>query len=152
MDMYETHYFTLHKVCPCKIGVESVQKTFDLFKKSNDIATFVNEMEKHRIIGKRIWYDENENTIFIAKIYACESGGGCPENDTLIGRACHCDHYNHSKEYFPKYYCKCGAEFYRPMFAPIFGDNVLIEPYKTVLAGDDECILAIRISKKEETK
>lgn len=151
-NIYETHYFTLHKVCPCKIGAESVQKASDLFRKTKDLAAFVKEMENQRVIGKRIWYDEKENTIFIAKIYACESGGGCPGNDTLIGRACHCDHYNYSEEYFPKYYCKCGVEFYRPMFAPIFGDNVLIEPYKTVLAGDDEYVLAVRIDKKEEGK
>ena len=62
---------------------------------------------------------------------------------------CLSDHYNYSKEFQPKNYCKCGAEFYRPMFAPIFGEDVLIEPYKTVLSGDDECILAIRVNKTE---
>ena len=79
------------------------------------------------------------------------AAGGCTENKTLIGEHCHCDYYNHSKETKSKYYCKCGAEFYRPMFAPIFGKYVLIEPYKTVLSGDDECILAIRIDKMEES-
>ena len=82
-------------------------------------------------------------------MYACDSSGGRPENETMIGERCHCDHYNHSKEFYPKRYCKCGAEFYRPMFAPIFGDDVLIEPYKTVLSGDDECILAIRLGKTD---
>ncbi|MDR1688565.1 MAG: hypothetical protein LBS21_08150 [Clostridiales bacterium] len=147
--MYETHYYTIHKACPCKIGEEAVRKAIKLFHNSSDIAIFANEMEQQRIIGKRIWYDENENAIFITKIYACDSGGGCPENKTLIGERCHCDHYNHSREKQPMYYCKCGAEFYRPMFAPLFGESVLIEPYKTILAGDDECILAIRIDKLE---
>ena len=77
------------------------------------------------------------------------SGGGSPENKSVIGERCHCDHYNHSKKIYPKFYCKCGAEFYRPMFAPIFSENVVIEPYKTVLSGDDECVLAIRIGKVE---
>jgi NAD-dependent SIR2 family protein deacetylase len=72
------------------------------------------------------------------------------ERITPCGERCHCDHYNHSTETWPLYYCKCGAEFYRPMFA-IFGENVLIEPYKTVLHGDSECILAICIEKQEET-
>jgi hypothetical protein len=35
------------------------------------------------------------------------------------------------------------------MFSPIFGDDDSIEPYKTVLAGDKECILAIKIGKAE---
>jgi len=48
------------------------------------------------------------------------------------------------------YYCKCSAEFYRPMFAPIFGSSVMIEPHKTVLSGDEECVLAIRIDKTED--
>jgi hypothetical protein len=106
-------------------------------------------MERRRVIGKCIWYDGKENTIFITKKYACDCGGGCLENKTLIGARCHCAHYNHSKETKSKHYCKCGAEFYRPMFAPIFGEDVLIEPYKTVLSGDDECVLAIRIDKTE---
>jgi len=93
---------------------------------------------------------KTENTVFITKMYACDSGGGCPENTTLIGKRCHCPHYNHSKSLFPKHYCKCGAEFYRPMFAPLFGANVLIEPYKTVLSGDDECVLAVRVDKMEK--
>lgn len=148
--MYESHYYTIHKTCPCKIGADAVQRAIDIYRASDSVSSFINEMEKQRVIGKRIWYDENEHTIFITKVYACESGSGCPENKTLIGERCHCDHYNRSTEIKPKYYCKCGAEFYRPMFAPIFGKDVLIEPYKTVLSGDDECVLAIRIDKVED--
>jgi hypothetical protein len=152
MELYETHYFTQNKVCPCKIGSESVKKALGIYNEVKDITLFAEEMERQRVIGKHIWYDKEENTIFITKIYASESGGGCSENKSLIGERCHCEHYNHSKEYKPKYYCKCGAEFYRPMFAPLFGNDVLIEPYKTVLSGDDECILAVRIDKKEANK
>jgi hypothetical protein len=152
MELYKNHFFTKHKICPCNIGSDSVKKTFDIFHASKDIVSFVEEMEKQRIIGKHICYDEKENTIFITKVFASESGGGCSENKTPIGEKCHCDYYNRSTEFYPKYYCKCGAEFYRPMFAPLLGDDVLIEPYKTVLSGDDECVLAIRIGKKEAKK
>ena len=148
--MYENHYYTVHKICPCRIGENAVQQAIGICRESNDVSSFVEEMEKQRVIGKQIWYDEKENTIYITKMYACDSGGGCPENKTLIGERCHCPHYNHSKGFYPKHYCKCGAEFYRPMFAPLFGEDVLIEPYKTVLSGDNECILAIRIDKTEE--
>ena len=148
--MYEKHPYTINKVCPCKIGEEAVRQAINIYKMTNDVSSFVSEMERQRIIGRYIWYDENENPIFVTKVYACDSGGGCPENKSIIGERCHCPHYNHSKEYYPKHYCKCGAEFYRPMFAPIFGDDVLIEPYKTVLAGDEECILAIRIDRTED--
>ena len=147
--MYKSHPFTLQGKCPCTIGMEAVQRAKEIFKTTNDVSSFVEELEKQRIIGKQIWYDKKENTIFISKVYACEGGGGCSENNTLIGERCHCDHYNHSKNTYPKHYCKCGAEFYRPMFAPIFGDNILIEPYNTVLSGDEECILAIRLGKTE---
>ena len=147
--MYKSHYYTLNKVCPCKIGEDKIKKSIDIYGMSTNIASFVAELERQRIIGKKIWFDKTENTIFIAKAYACESSGGCPNNKNIIGERCHCDHYNYSKEHYPKYYCKCGAEFYRPMFAPIFGDDILIEPYKTVLSGDEECVLAIRIGKTE---
>ena len=148
--MYENHPYTIHKICPCKIGEEVVSKAIEIFRNSNDISSFTTEMERQRVIGKYVWFDEKENTIFITKMYACESGGGCADNKTLIGERCHCPHYNHSKDFYPKYYCKCGAEFYRPMFAPIFGNDVLIEPYKTVLSGDDACVLAIRIDQTED--
>ena len=150
--MYEDHYYTICKVCPCRIGEEAVRRAIDIYRQSSDVPAFVERMERQRVIGKRIWYDEKENTIFIAKVYACDVGGGCPGNKTLIGERCHCGHYNHSTETKPKYYCKCGAEFYRPMFAPIFGPDVLIEPHQTVLSGDGECVLAIRIDKKEEVR
>ena len=148
--MYENHYYTIHKRCPCQIGEEAVQRAIETYKAAADIPSFVEEMERQRMIGKRIWYDEKENAIFLTKMYACDGGGGCSDNKSLIGERCHCDHYNHSPMTRPKYYCKCGAEFYRPMFAPIFGESVLIEPYETVLAGNNECILAIRIDKTEE--
>lgn len=147
--MYDSHYYTIHKACPCEIGADVVRRAIDIYRASDNIASFVREMENKRVIGKRIWYDDKEHMIFIAKMYACECGGGCPENKTLIGERCHCGHYNHSTEVRPKYYCKCGAEFYRPVFAPIFGEDVSIEPYKTVLSGDDECVLVIRVDEAE---
>jgi len=150
VEMNENHPYAIHKTCPCIIGEEAVRKATDIYRYSNDVSSFVKEMERQHVIGKHIWYDEKENTILITKMYACDSGGGCFENKTLIGERCHCPHYNQSKEFYPKHYCKCGAEFYRPMFVPIFGEDVLIEPYKTVLSGDEECILAIRIDKTED--
>ena len=29
--MYDTHYFTLHKTCPCQIDNEVVRKTKEIF-------------------------------------------------------------------------------------------------------------------------
>jgi len=145
-DMYKTHYFTKNKVCPCKMDEDIIRETLEIFNNSNGIASFVEELERRRIKGKKIWYDPEKSTIFITKVYACEFGGGCPENDTLIGRACHCDHYNHAKGFFPNYYCQCGAEYYRPMFEPIFGKDIELFPYKTVLTGDDECIIGVKIN------
>lgn len=147
--MFDNHYYTLNKVCPCKIDDDSIKQAAVIFKMSPNIESFTQEVDKHRIIGKRIWYDEKENTIYITKIFVCDSGGGCSENDNLIGKRCHCGYYNKSKEHYPKYYCKCAAEFYRQMFAPLFGESVLIEPVETVLSGDEQCTFAIRIDRKE---
>lgn len=143
--MYETHYFTRNKVCPCKMDENVIKQTIEIFNNSENTSSFIQELEKRRIKGKKIWYDENKDIIFISKISACDCGGGNPENDNLIGQACHCDYYNHSKEFFPKHYCQCGAEYYRPMFEPIFGKNIELFPYKTVLFGDDECVIAIKL-------
>ena len=146
--MYENHPYTKNGVCPCEIGGEAVTRAMEIYNRVQDAKVFAEELERERVIGKRIWYAEN--TIYISKKYACESGGGCPGNPTRIGERCHCDHYNASAEIRPKHYCKCGAEFYRPMFAPIFGERVRIAPCRTVLSGDEECVLAVRIDKEED--
>ena len=143
--MNDTHPYTIHKECPCKIDKDIINTAMVIYNESRDTASFIRELERRRIKGKKIWFDEEQNTIFISKPYACESGGGRPENDSIIGRACHCDHYNHAKEFVPKYYCQCGAEYYRPMFEPIFGKGIELYPFKTVLSGDDECVIAIKI-------
>ena len=31
--MYDTHYFTIHKTCPCQIENEAVRKTKEIFNK-----------------------------------------------------------------------------------------------------------------------
>jgi len=147
--MYENHYYTLHKTCPCKIEDAVIQQTISIHKRSDRLSAFIEKIEKMRTIGKSICYAENEHVIYITKRYACECGGGCPKNKTLIGKRCHCDYYNHTSIIRPIYYCKCGAEFYRPLFAPIFGHKVLIEPYSTVLSGGNECIIAVRTDKTE---
>ncbi|HYE11713.1 MAG TPA: hypothetical protein VEF53_16230 [Patescibacteria group bacterium] len=147
--MFDNYYYTINKICPCKIDNYAVKQAADIFKMSSDAALFTEEMNRKRIVGKRIWYDEKEHTIFVTKISAYDSGGGCPENDSLIGRCCHCDYYNRSTEYYPKHFCKCAAEFYRPIFALLFGENVLIEPHTTVLSGDEQCAFAIRLNRKE---
>lgn len=147
--MYESHYYTLHKVCPCKISEDVVRQSIEIFQASADAEAYTSELERRRIIGKRIWFDKEENTIYITKVYASTCGEGHAGNTTLIGERCHCSHYNHASGQYPTYYCKCGAEFYRPMFAPLFGDDILLEPYKTVLSGDEECVIAVRLGRTE---
>jgi hypothetical protein len=144
-DCYKNHPYTRYKTCPCKIDQEIIKKTQAIFEKSESIEDFVEKLEKSRIKGKKIWFDKKQNMIFISKPHACESGGGCPENDSLIGNACHCPRYNHLKEHLPKNYCQCGAEYYRPMFEPIFGKKIKLIPYKTVLSGDDECVIGVKL-------
>ncbi|MDR0273655.1 MAG: hypothetical protein LBI27_10110 [Clostridiales bacterium] len=144
-DLLETHPFTRYGKCPCRPEKDVIEKTGEIFRKSKDTASFVEELEKSRIKGKKIWFDAEQNTIFISKPFACESGGGCAENDSLIGKGCHCDHYNREKEFYPKHYCQCGAEYYRPMFEPLFGKKIELYPHKTILSGDGECVIAVKL-------
>lgn len=137
-----------HISCPCHMEDKVILKAKEIFETSIDIEDFVHEMKNQHVIGRDIRYDKLENAIYITKMYACDCGGGCTENKNLIGERCHYNSYHYSREYKPKYYCQCGAEFYRPMFAPIFDNDVCIEPYETVLSGDDECIIIIRIDEQ----
>ncbi|MEA5040527.1 MAG: hypothetical protein VB086_11950 [Clostridiaceae bacterium] len=147
--MYENHPFTRDGACPCRIGEEVVRQTAEIYRAADDVAAFVEEMERRRVIGRRIWYDAQERTIFIEKVYPGDSNGSL-DGQSLVEERCHCSHYHDVKTPCSLCYCKCGAEFYRPMFAPIWGEQVWIEPWHTVLAGNDTCILAIRIDKTED--
>ena len=123
-------------------------ETLEVWEQTKEVKSFVTELERRRIKGRKIWYDEELNTIFIIKTFANECGGGCPENDSIIGKACHCHFYNHLKEFYPKYYCQCSAEYYRPMFEPMFGKDIELYPFKTVLSGDDECVIGVKLGRK----
>jgi len=39
----------------------------------------------------------------------------------------------------------CSACFYEPLFVPLFGDKIQIEPVQTVLVGADECVFRIKL-------
>jgi len=146
--LYENHPFTKTKICPCDVEEDVLAETLEIWGHTKEVKSFVMELEQRRIKGKKIWYDENLNTIFIIKTFANECGGGYPENDNLIGKACHCNFFNHLKEFYPKYYCQCSAEYYRPMFEPMFGKEIECYPFKTVLSGDDECVIGIKLGGK----
>ena len=142
---YDNHPYTKTKVCPCRLDENAVKETIDIYGKAADAKSFVEELERRRVKGRQIWFDEGQNTIFIAKVFACEFGGGNAGNDSLIGKACHCSCYNHLTEFLPKHCCQCSAEYFRPMFEPIFGESIELYPFKTVLSGDDECVIAVKI-------
>lgn len=131
------------KTCPCHIESETIQKANLIYKTSTDISAFVEEMQHQGVIGQKIWYNQDEKAIYITKRLACDCGSGCPDNNSLIGQRCHCHYFNQTNEYIPITYCKCSAEFFRPMFEPIFGDGIVIEPVETVLSGGEKCTFAI---------
>ena len=133
------------EACPCYMADEKIVKAKQIFNNTNDVEEFVSEMKKQDVIGKDIKYESQENAIYITKKYACDNGLGCPSNDTLIGQRCHCEYVNHLTQYVPISYCKCSAIWFEPMFFPIFGEKIIIEPVKTVLSGAEECIFRIKL-------
>jgi len=143
-QIYDSHPYNKTGVCPCgDVGQYiDIQKIVDAHEKSTCMSAFIEALNK--LTDEKVWFDEEENTIFMQKNF-----GGNPESDTLIGKACHCKYYNHSAEFFPKHYCKCCAEFSRPMFEPIFGKEIELFMAKTVLSGDSECITALKLNKRE---
>jgi len=133
------------KACPCHIEDERVERAKKIYNETNGIENFVSEMKRQGVIGRDIRYEPQENAIYITKMYACDTGTGCPSNNTLIGQRCHCEYVNHLNINIPISYCKCSAFFFEPMFCPLFGENIEIEPVKTVLSGDDECVFRIKL-------
>lgn len=133
------------KACPCRVKNEKVEKAKQIFNETNGIENFVAEMKKQGIVGRDIRYEPKENAIYITKMYACDTGTGCPSNNTLIGQRCHCEYVNHLETNIPIEYCKCSAYFFEPMFFPLFGDKIQIEAVETVLAGNEECVFRIKL-------
>lgn len=131
--------------CPCRIEDEAVRRAREIHERAVDVKAFVAEMSRQKVIGRRIWYDEADATIYITKLYARDCGGGYPGGEGLIAGRCHCDYVNASTEQIPMGYCHCAAGFFRPMFAPLFGHDVVIEPVETVLSGGEECTFAVRL-------
>ena len=133
------------KSCPCRIESQKIKQAEQIFHDTNSVEDFVSEMSRQGVIGRKIRYEPRENAIFITKMYACDCGGGCSSNNTLIGQRCHCEYINHLNEYVPISYCKGAAYFYEPMFFSIFGENIQIEAVQTVLSGAAECIFKIKL-------
>ena len=58
-SLYESHPFTKTKVCPCSIEDDVLAKTLEIWEQTKEVKSFVEELERRRIKGKKIWYDEN---------------------------------------------------------------------------------------------
>ena len=132
------------KSCPCQIESDKILQASLIYNNSIDINEFVAEMQKHSVIGQKIWYNQDENAIYLTKMFASDCGSGCPNNDTLNGQRCHCHYFNQTNLRLPITYCRCSAEFFRPMFEPLFGERIIIEPVETVLSGGEKCTFVIQ--------
>lgn len=137
------------KSCPCFIGSESIEKAKLIYEAADNIELFVDEMYRQNVIGKKIWFEQGNNLIYITKNYAFDNGAGSAKNHSLISQRCHCAYVNDTKEYIAISYCICGAEFFRPMFEPLFGKQITIEPIETVLSGGGQCTFVIKNLKTE---
>ena len=145
--LYSNHPYNQTGTCPCGDVSQymDVSKIVTAYEKAADIQAFIDAL--NQISDEKIWFDAAESTIYMAK-----NAGGNPKSDTLIGRACHCKYYNHATQHHPTHYCTCCAEFCRPMFAPIFGTSFDLTMTKTVLAGHDECLTAVKIHDLKKFK
>lgn len=130
--------------CPYRIERDKVLQAKSIYQASTDINDFIDQMQKQGVIGRKIWYNQDENAIYITKMFAIDCDSGCPDNHTLIGQRCHCPFFHQKNETIPITYCTCAAEFFRPMFEPLFGEKIIIEPVETVLSGGEKCSFVIR--------
>lgn len=143
------HYFTIYGKCPCMTGDVVVQLVMALYRAAPDLPAFAAALDREGVVGRRVWYAPEEGILYISKHSAAECGMACPSGEGAegVGRLCHCDYYSQAGEALPRSVCQCGAEFYRPIFAPIFGEHVRIDIAETVLAGDRQCTLAVHTAR-----
>lgn len=133
------------KACPCFIEAAKIEKAKAIYDSSDSIDHFIFQMNEEKVIGRNISFNPGENAIYITKMYACDCGGGCPLNNTVIGQRCHCEYVNHFASNLHISYCNCAAAFFEPMFVSLFGEKISIEPVKTVLSGAEECVFRVKL-------
>lgn len=144
--------------CPCNIydWPESLDIMREIYHKSSSVYEFIDE-----IIKQQIWnfYYEND-VIYTTKSHPCEKSSssgkaacksctGCSTDiHSKIKNRCHCWMLRTIGEPKSKLFCYCGAGFYKPFFDEIWEADTKIEPVKTILCGDDDCVIAIHVPEK----
>lgn len=144
--------------CPCCIfnWPESLVEMKKIYKNSGSVYEFIDE-----IIKRKIWdFEFKDNIIYTTKPHtcgqsqssekaACKSCTGCnPSINHKISKRCHCWMMQTIKEPKSKLFCYCGAGFYKPFFDELWDADTKIEPLKTIVAGDDDCVIAIHVPEK----
>lgn len=136
--------------CPCaQYGDLALSKANAIYQQASDVQDFVRLMNERQIIGRWLAYDPATRRLTITKRYGCEceregnSCAACPSSCK-----CHCDQVRHMHSESPLAHCQCGAEYYRPLFEGVFGVPLTLYPVKTVLSGDERCVIAIDLSHR----
>jgi hypothetical protein len=135
---------------------EELVEMREIYKKCNSVYEFIDE-----IVRRKIWgFEYKDHIIYTTKPHtcgksqtsdkeACKSCTDCnPSINHKISRRCHCWMLQTIKEPKSKLFCYCGAGFYKPFFDELWDADTKIEPVKTIIAGDDDCVIAIHIPEK----
>jgi hypothetical protein len=131
--------------CPCDIYEEPdfTNKVKDFYNKSNGIEDFINRMHHEGFWNLQLM----DNIIYTSKPFVCDCGYKHPFEGPYAAK-CHCGLAGRVKKPVSKIFCYCGGGFYKPLFDEIFQSDTVIEPVKTIIAGDERCVFAIHVPDK----
>jgi len=131
------------EACACPYSKARIAGARKLFRQCAGIGDFL-----HRAIEAGFLPDREaeyrDGVIYVAKHHS-HPGAADPGTDGFVMHACHCGWAKGTRDQISATFCLCGAGYYRQFFEQVLGSPVRVDVVKSVLRGDSECVMAIRL-------
>ena len=129
--------------CCCVDEISDFSEIKEAFQKNRNLDELLERLYKNPFYNRP---ERQGNTIYITKV-PCRpeeyAKAETPEEKRLY--YCHCDMVRATQEPISKTYCYCGAGWCGRIFESILDRPVEIEIIKSVISGDDECVIAVHL-------
>jgi hypothetical protein len=129
--------------CACEFSKMKITAIKQIYSESFDLADFWIRLRGSNLMGE--FFEVRKGWFVIVKNpYRPDLQARYPEDPFTW--YCHCGSIVkplHGR--MSSAICHCGAGFYRPLFASLFGVPVQIEVRESLVKGDARCVIAIRV-------
>jgi hypothetical protein len=131
--------------CACEFSQSRIAAIKQMYSESSDLADFWRRLCESNLMGES--FEVCDGWIMIVKNpYRPDLKARHPEDPFTW--YCHCGSIvKPLRGNISPAICHCGAGFYRPLFASLFGTPAQIEVRKSLVMGDSRCVIAVRVPR-----